>query len=84
VIAGDALMQSYPFAMLPPSHAKSSDVWNTLHDHWIMYQKKHYARDDNQVKDLVNLKKNVRQVTMMTGKKTCQMEMRLMILRKQV
>jgi hypothetical protein len=28
---------------------KSSDVWNTLQDHWKLYQKKHYARDDNQV-----------------------------------
>ena len=28
---------------------KSSDVRNTLQDHWKMYQKKHYARDDNQV-----------------------------------
>ncbi len=27
---------------------KSSDVWNTLQDHWKLYQKKHYARDDNQ------------------------------------
>jgi hypothetical protein len=25
---------------------KSSDVWNTLQDHWKLYQKKHYARDD--------------------------------------
>ncbi len=24
---------------------KSSDVWNTLRDHWKLYQKKHYARD---------------------------------------
>jgi hypothetical protein len=30
---------------------KSSDVWNTLHDHWKLYQKKHYARDDNQVEE---------------------------------
>ncbi len=28
---------------------KSSDVWNTLQDHRKLYQKKHYARDDNQV-----------------------------------
>ncbi len=28
---------------------KSSDVWNTLQDNWKLYQKKHYARDDNQV-----------------------------------
>jgi hypothetical protein len=28
---------------------KSSDVWNTLQDHWKSYQKKHYAREDNQV-----------------------------------
>ncbi len=31
---------------------KSSDVWNTLQDHWKLYQKEHYARDDNQVKEL--------------------------------
>ncbi len=30
---------------------KSSDVWDTLQDHWILYQKKHYARDDNQVEE---------------------------------
>ena len=30
---------------------KSSDVWNTLQDHWIVYQKKHYARDNNQVEE---------------------------------
>jgi hypothetical protein len=24
---------------------KSSDVWNTLQDHWKLYKKKHYARD---------------------------------------
>ncbi len=28
---------------------KSSDVWNTRQDHWKLYQKKHCARDDNQV-----------------------------------
>ncbi len=31
---------------------KSSDVWNTLQDHWKLYQKKHYARHDNQVEKL--------------------------------
>ena len=31
---------------------KSSDVWNTLQDNWKLYQKKHYARDDNQVEEL--------------------------------
>ncbi len=31
---------------------KSRDVWNTLQDHWTLYQKKHYARDDNQVEEL--------------------------------
>ncbi len=31
---------------------KSSDVWNTLQDHWKLYQKKHYARYDNQVEEL--------------------------------
>jgi hypothetical protein len=31
-----------------------------------------------------NLRKNVRHVTKMTGKQRCQMEMRLMILRKHV
>ncbi len=30
---------------------KSSDVWNTLQDHWKLYQKKHYAEDDNQVEE---------------------------------
>jgi hypothetical protein len=30
---------------------KSSDVWNTLQDHWKLYQKKHSARDDNQVEE---------------------------------
>ena len=28
-----------------------SDVWNTLQDHWKLYQKRHYARDDNQVEE---------------------------------
>jgi hypothetical protein len=32
---------------------KSSDVWNTLQDHWILYQKKQYARDDKQVEELM-------------------------------
>ncbi len=31
---------------------KSSDVWNTLQDHWTLYQTKQYARDDNQVEEL--------------------------------
>jgi hypothetical protein len=31
---------------------KSSDVWETLQDHLKLYQKKHYARDDNQDEDL--------------------------------
>jgi hypothetical protein len=31
---------------------KSSDVRNTLQYHWKLYQKKHYARDDNQVEEL--------------------------------
>jgi hypothetical protein len=31
---------------------KSSDVWNTLQDHCKLYQKKHYARDDDQVEKL--------------------------------
>ncbi len=31
---------------------KSSDAWNTLQDHWKLYQKIHYARDDNQVEEL--------------------------------
>ncbi len=30
---------------------KLSDVWHTLQDHQKLYQKKHYARDDNQVED---------------------------------
>ncbi len=32
---------------------KSSDVWNTLQDHWKLYQKKHYTRDDSQVEELM-------------------------------
>jgi hypothetical protein len=31
---------------------KSSDVWNTFQDHSNLYQKKHYARDENQVEEL--------------------------------
>ncbi len=31
---------------------KSSDTWNTLQDHWNLYQKNHYARDNNQVEEL--------------------------------
>ncbi len=31
---------------------KSSDVWKTFQDHWKLYQKKHYTRDDNQVEEL--------------------------------
>jgi hypothetical protein len=31
---------------------KSSDVWNTLQDHWKLYQKIHYAGDENQVEVL--------------------------------
>ncbi len=30
-----------------------SDVWNALQDHWKLYQNKHYARDDNQVEELM-------------------------------
>jgi hypothetical protein len=32
---------------------KSSDVWNTLQDHWTLYQKKHYDKDFNQVEELM-------------------------------
>ncbi len=32
---------------------KSSDVWNTLQDHWKLNQKKHYARENNQVEELM-------------------------------
>ncbi len=32
---------------------KSSDVWTTLIDRWKLSQKKHYARDDNQVEELI-------------------------------
>jgi hypothetical protein len=32
---------------------KSSDVWNTLQDHRKLYQKKPYARDDDQVEELM-------------------------------
>jgi hypothetical protein len=42
-----------------------------------LYEKKHYAREGKP-------RKNVRQVKKMTGKQTCQMEMRLMMSRKQV
>jgi hypothetical protein len=56
---------------------KPSDEWKILQDHWKLYQKKHYAREGN-------LRENVRQVTKVTGKQTCQIKMRLMILRKQV
>jgi len=31
---------------------KSSDVCNTLQDLWNLYQKKHYARYNNQVEEL--------------------------------
>ncbi len=31
---------------------KSSDVWNTLQDLWKLYQKGHYARNDDQVEEL--------------------------------
>ncbi len=31
---------------------KSSDIWITHQDQWTFYQKKHYARDDNQVEEL--------------------------------
>ncbi len=30
---------------------KPSNVWNTLQDHWRLFQKKHYGRDDNQVEE---------------------------------
>ncbi len=30
---------------------KSSDARNKLQDHWKLYQKKHYARNDNQVEE---------------------------------
>ncbi len=32
---------------------KSNNVWNTLQDHWNLYQKKHYVRDDDQVEELM-------------------------------
>jgi hypothetical protein len=34
----------------------SSDVWNTFQDHWNLYQKKHYARDDSKVEELMEPK----------------------------
>jgi hypothetical protein len=37
---------------------KSSDVWNTLQDHWILYQKEHYVRDDNRVEELMEPKED--------------------------
>ncbi len=36
---------------------KSSDVWNTLQDHWRLYQKRHYAKDDDQVEELMEPEK---------------------------
>ncbi len=30
---------------------KSCEVWETLQDHWKLYQKKYYARCDNQDED---------------------------------
>ncbi len=30
---------------------KSSDVWNTLQNHWKQYQKDYYDRDANQVEE---------------------------------
>jgi hypothetical protein len=38
--------------VLPFKELTSSDAWNTLQDHWNLYQKKHNARDDNQVEEL--------------------------------
>jgi hypothetical protein len=32
---------------------KSSEVWNTLQDHWKLDQKKHYARDDSKVEEFM-------------------------------
>ncbi len=32
---------------------KSSDVWNILQYHWKLYQKKYYARDDDQDEELM-------------------------------
>ncbi len=34
---------------------KSSDEWNTLQNHWELYQKKHDTRDDNQVEEFREL-----------------------------
>jgi hypothetical protein len=36
---------------------KSSDVWSILQDNWKLYQKKHYARDDDQVEELMEPEK---------------------------
>ncbi len=47
---------------------KSSDIWNTLQDHWKLYQQKQFSRDDDQVEELKEPEENVRQVTKMTGK----------------
>ncbi len=33
-------------------YLKSSNVWGTLQEYWILYQKKHYARGHNQDDDL--------------------------------
>ena len=50
-MAGQTMDESITKNCSWSSRKKSSDVWNTLQDHWKLYQKKHYARDDNQVEE---------------------------------
>jgi hypothetical protein len=47
----DNIQEYYQYLLMIFKELKSSDVWNTIQDHWKLYQKKHYARDDNQVED---------------------------------
>jgi hypothetical protein len=47
----DSGQEYYQELLMVIMELKSSDVWNTLRNHWKLYQKKHYARDDNQVEE---------------------------------
>jgi hypothetical protein len=57
--------------------SRNCDVWKYISRSLEFVLKETYAREGR-------LRENVRQVTKMTGKQTCQMQMRLMMLRKQV
>jgi hypothetical protein len=50
---------------------KSSDVWDTLQDNWKLYQKKHYARDDDKVEKLMETEEECEA----SDKDDCQIEM---------